>query len=584
MKKTLTPSRYSRVFNRPTTAATLVGIITALTCPLASAIPCDFQNGDIFSDICAYIEAGSVQLGGQVKVHVSTSRPAFDVYLHRAGDTKNVLQKNSFTNGSAYPMSTTGYNGLNWGSAYNIPLPTSLRSGIYELSFNNGLEAYSEFIAIKSNNPGTTSKILVLDSLPTKIAYSPIGGKSFYGYNSTNGSAAVEVSMERPTGRGQWSEHREFVTWLDSKGITYEAASMMDLQRDPSLLKHYNLVLLVGHNEYWSKEMRDGWDSYIASGGNAAIFSGNTMWWQVRFSSDLKHIICYKNDVSDPLYGVDNTRVTTLWSTSPVNRPENKSIGVSFRNGGYHNYTESGVQHYVKNSSSDDGSYGGFKVTDASHWVFNNTNLTNGAIFGRGNGVNSGAIAGYEIDGALFKMVNGNPVVTGEDGTPTNFRILALTPAYAVNSSSSIEGVVPNNYQGQGWGTMGIFKPSAISGTVFVAPTIDWAEGLKDAQVSRITENVINTLKTRNQQNNPSPTPANSAPSATTSTNTAETPPTVPVATSTTNTPTTNTSSEVHANDSYSSGGSGSSTLLELLMAVGVFFYRKKFFIENINQ
>ena len=119
--------------------------------------------------------------------------------------------------------------------------------------------------------------------------------------------------------------------------------------------------------------------------------------------------------------------------------------------------------------------------------------MANNDIFGRQSG-----IAGYEVDGALFKMVDGKPVVTGEDGTPTNFQILALTPAFAVNSPSGVPGIVANGYKNQGWGTVGIFKPSENSGTVFVAPTVDWAEGLAvESTISRITENVIERLKTR---------------------------------------------------------------------------------------
>jgi hypothetical protein len=303
------------------------------------------------------------------------------------------------------------------------------------------------------------------------------------------------VSTERPTGRGQWTEHREFATWLDKQGIAYEAASMMDLHRDPSLLNHYNLVILIGHNEYWSKEMRDNWDSYLANGGNGAIFSGNTMWWQVRFSADNKHMVCYKNAAEDPFYGRDNSRVTVNWFSAPVNRPANLSTGVSFRHGGYSDYTENGVQYYVKNGYGDDGSNGGFKVADASHWAFAGTGLANNSVFGRNHG-----IVGYEVDGALFTMSGGKPVVTGEDGTPTNFQILALAPAYAVNSPSGTPGIVPNNHNGQGWATLGVFKPSANSGTVFVAPTIDWTEGLNDPQVGQITKNVIDRLKNRAQQ------------------------------------------------------------------------------------
>lgn len=250
---------------------------------------CNFKNGDVFTEICGYVEASAVQVGKPMRVHVSSTTPDFAINIQRAGNKDpDAVSRFAFSAAGNHKPSAISYNGLNWGAGYNVNIPSDWKSGIYELSFNNGRGDYSEFVAIKSSQPGTHSKVLVLDSLPTKIAYSPIGGKSMYGFNSTNGQASATVSMERPTGRGQWTEHREFVTWLDQQGIIYEAASMMDLHRDPSLLSQYNLVILIGHNEYWSKEMRDNWDNYLAAGGNGAIFSGNTMWWQVRFSSDNK--------------------------------------------------------------------------------------------------------------------------------------------------------------------------------------------------------------------------------------------------------------------------------------------------------
>ncbi|WP_028489382.1 N,N-dimethylformamidase beta subunit family domain-containing protein [Thiothrix lacustris] len=481
-----------------------IGLLSLVLSQSAFAVSCNFKNGDIFTEICGYLEIDSVQTGGQLKVHVASTTSNFDVHIRRAGNSNPNLQSTSFSGAGNYTPSGSDYDGLNWGSAYTINIPANWTSGIYEISFNNGKGSYSEFVAIKSAQPGNYSKVLVLDSSTTAFAYSPIGGKSMYGFNSNNGKASHQLSTERPTGRGQWAEHSEFVTWLDKQGIAYEAASMMDLHRDPSLLNNYNLVMLAGHNEYWSKEMRDNWDNYLAAGGNGAIFSGNTMWWQVRFSADNKHMICYKNANDDPLYGQDNSRVTTNWFKSPVNRPENLSIGTSFQHGGYANYTTSGQQYYVKNGSGDDGSYGGFKVTDATHWAFTGTNLANGNIFGRGDDVNSRSVVGYEVDGALFSMSNNKPVVTGEDGTPSNFQILATTPAYAVNSPSLVPGVVHNNYAGQGWGTMGIFQPTVNGGVVFTAPTIDWAEGLNDPQVGLITKNVIEKLKTRGQSSSSS--------------------------------------------------------------------------------
>lgn len=523
-------------------AVGLLGL--ALFSPSAFAVSCDFKNGDVFTEICGYLEAGTVQTGGQMRVRVASTTPSFAIHMQRVGN-QDPNAVTSVSLGGAGNHAANSHNALNWGSTYNVGVPAHWTSGIYELSFNNGRGNYSEFVAIKSAQPGSHSKVLVLDSLPTKIAYSPIGGKSMYGFNSTNGQAAAEVSMERPTGRGQWAEHRGFVTWLDQQGITYEAASMMDLHRDPSLLGNYNLVILVGHNEYWSKEMRDNWDSYLAAGGNGAIFSGNTMWWQVRFSADNKQMICYKNANNDPLKS-DNSRVTVNWFNSPINRPENLSTGVSFRHGGYANYTEGGTRHYPNE---------GFTVTDASHWAFDGTGLSNGRAFGH-------RTVGYEVDGALFRMVNGKPVVTGEDGTPTNFQILATTPAFAINSPSLTAGIVPNNHNGQGWGTIGAFKPTPTSGTVFVAPTIDWAEGLNDPQVGRITRNVIDRLGHRAQQ---APSPDGNTNSGT-STNSGST---------NTSTTTNNTSGGTQVVVQTSTGGGGGSLplgalLLGLLAMVGL--------------
>ncbi len=532
---------------------------------VAHALPCDFKNGDYFGNICGYFSAGGAVVGGNINVHVSTSQPNYDIEIRRVGAT-NVLQSVHVSNGIQYKTKDTNFTGMNWGSGVSVNLPNSLRSGLYEVTMRNQLEAYPEYVAVRSNNPGSYSKVLLLDSLPTNMAYDPIGGKSLYGFNSTHGQATTIVTTERPTGRGEWLEHIEFAKWLDQQGIAYEAASMLDLERDPSLLKNYNLVLSVGHNEYWSKNMRDAWDGFIANGGNAAVLSGNTMWWQIRFSNNMKQMICYKDPTRDPLYGVQNELVTTNWYSDVVNKPENTSIGVSFRHGGYADYTESGVQHYVKGGAGDTGVNGGFQVTAPSHWVFDGTGVSNGTVFGR-----EATIAGYEVDGALFQMQNGKPVVTGEDGTPTNFQILALTPAYAVNSPSGISGVVTNGYKNQGWGTMGIFKPSETSGTVFVAPTVDWAEGVaSDAVVSRITTNVINKLKVREQKSSDDSTDDDTSNTDT--------------GTDDTTTPTDNTSNTTDSgSDSNSttvsngsSGGGGSFGLLALMFGLLGFVGRRR--------
>ena len=49
------------------------------------------------------------------------------------------------------------------------------------------------------------------------------------------------------------------------------------------MLEGHRLFLSVGHDEYWSWGMRDTVESFVSGGGNAAFFTGNTCFWQVRF-------------------------------------------------------------------------------------------------------------------------------------------------------------------------------------------------------------------------------------------------------------------------------------------------------------
>lgn len=465
----------------------------------AHAVSCDFKNGEVSNSICGYVEAGNAYTGGSLKVHVSSLTSAFQVDLRRVG-TDSVSKSQSFTGASNHVTPVNGGN-LNWGNAYNISIPSDWKSGLYSLTFSNSAGTHTEYLTIRQGQAGSRAKVLVLNGDTTKLAYSPIGGKSLYEYNSTGGQPATNVSLDRPVGVGTWTEYNQFITWLEQNSIAYESASMTDLHRNPGLLGNYNLVLIPDHNEYWTKEMRDAWDKYLAEGGNAAIFSGNTMWWQIRLNGS--QMICYKNAAKDPLYGVDNSRVTVKWYSEPVNQPENTSIGVSFRHAGYHNFET----YYLVGANATNGKY---QVTDASHWAFAGTSLSNGAYFGN-------AIVGYETDGALFNMVAGKPVVTGLDGTPTNFRILGLAPAYAYNAPSFIGDYVPGNYQEHGWSTMGIFQPVLGGGTVFVAPTIGWPHGLADSKVSKITLNVINKLKVRTIGNSNTGNTGNTGNTSTTS-------------------------------------------------------------------
>lgn len=432
----------------------------------------------------AYLSNFSVEQGGSIDLYASVPDTSFSLYTYNYNP--KLLSFHSVGTGlggvQAVPTDASLF-GAGWNLSATINIPKSWPSGLYQVNLRSTNYKKNEdtgdalLFTVKASNPGRTSKILVLDSAPTNVAYNNWGGKSLYQFNSSpRGAKANRVSLLRPGQNYIQREEYEFSLWAKKKGIALEFASMMDLQIDSSLLFHYNMVVVVGHNEYWTKEMRDNFDAFVKGGGNAMILAGNTMWWQARVEGD--QMVCYKkNAANDPMNGIDPLRVTTNWFANPVKNPENRSIGVSFRNGGYVN----AKGHYMAAPGSNNG---GFTVTDASNSLFAGTGLKNGDVFGV-----SSKIVGYETDGALYSLKNGKPVVTGADGTPTNFQILGVADAYIGHI---------------GHATMGIFQPFAQGGYVFNASTVNWTEGLwyrgdatrprgtEDPIVSQITMNVIN--------------------------------------------------------------------------------------------
>ena len=94
--------------------------------------------------------------------------------------------------------------------------------------------------------------------------------------------ATVHQHLVRP------ERHAE--SWLAREGYAYECITDAELDADPSLLERFAALMIVGHNEYWTQNMRDGVENYLRGGGNVVCFSGNTAFWRVSYDQDTKVI------------------------------------------------------------------------------------------------------------------------------------------------------------------------------------------------------------------------------------------------------------------------------------------------------
>jgi hypothetical protein len=289
------------------------------------------------------------------------------------------------------------------------------------------------------------------------------------------------VSLARPFDDFAYDDKRAYTHWypfrlaafLASRGYAVDFCNSFDLHNDSQILSGYQLFISVGHDEYWSKEMRDHVEQFVANGGNAVYFSGNVSWWQVRFADAGATMVGYKNPVEDPSV-VTNPAVTTAhFSSAPTNRPENSLTGVSFRRG-----IEAGglSQQYTVVGQPDPFLAGvGATIGDATYPVLS-----------------------IETDGLDFTVNGGVYTPTGNDGSPVDgsnpgsgFKILAVSDQRAVPGLSQAGVSIMGYFYGGPTGTVG--------GTVFTTGTCDWVFGLGDGVVGnadaiKVTENVLQLL------------------------------------------------------------------------------------------
>jgi lysophospholipase L1-like esterase len=429
------------------------------------------------NDLAGYPQEQSYAPGDTVSFRVSCGEPTFDAVIERLGAKVEVVHTERGLKGTRHPIpADASANGCNWPETWAFAIPKDWRSGYYRVRLTTGKRFAEMFFVVRATKPGSTSKILLQLATNTYNAYTNWGGYSLYGYHALDRVQGRRVSFRRPQSSQfhLWEAH--FVRWAEANGHTLEYATNLDLENRPEMLKHYMLVLSVGHDEYWSAPMRDHLEKWIADGGNVAFFSGNTCCWQVRKSEGGDALLCYKQAYrADPLFAKGERKLlSTLWSHHLLGRPENSLTGVGFLHGGYHK----------SHGQLMDGS-GAFTAHRPEHWMFEGTSLKRGEAFG-----GKYKVVGYECDGCELVWKDGLPEPTHRDGTPRGFTVLATAPAQWHPDDCEWYERWTRGHTGHA-----VIGTYTRGGTVVTVGTTDWARGLQgDATIQRITSNILRRL------------------------------------------------------------------------------------------
>jgi N,N-dimethylformamidase beta subunit-like, C-terminal len=288
----------------------------------------------------------SVLPGEQVHLHVSTrDGDRYTVELYRLGWYGGLGARlvacapscGSDKAGQHFGVSIQ--NGLiraDWPVTDTLTIPATAVSGYYYALLrvtSGGDDAGARgFVAfVVRDPPSRGSQILVQVPVNTWQAYNPWGGKSLYPFNSTDLAPATRVSFDRPlafTAQGPFDWEYNMLRFLEREGYDVSYQTDVDTDANPASLLDHRLVIVNGHDEYWTKQLRDAFSNARNAGTNLAFLGSNAAYWQVRYEDGRRTIVGYKDAVPDPEPS-DALKTIRFRSLSPP-RPECALMGVMF--------------------------------------------------------------------------------------------------------------------------------------------------------------------------------------------------------------------------------------------------------------
>jgi hypothetical protein len=330
-----------------------------------------------------YASQVSAVPGDDVALFINTTAKAVQVQAYRMGYYQGlagrlVWQSDMVAAGAqrAHTVSRSiGTVSCPWEATTTMRITKDWPPGCYLLKLvGNGGE--EQFIPLTVRDDTSTAAFVIQNSVTTWQAYNLFGSYSlYYGPDAAGRSVYADrarvVSFDRPYPSTWASGAADFVGnelpllfHLESLGLDLTYWTDVDLHANPSRLAKHRCLFSLGHDEYWSRPMRDGAAQANANGVNLAFLGANACYRQIRMEPSSvgpdRLQVCYKDASEDPLANTDPTLTTVNWVQAPLNEPESTLIGSMYQSVG---------------ASAD------MVVTDGSSWFFDGCNLADGASF-----------------------------------------------------------------------------------------------------------------------------------------------------------------------------------------------------------
>ena len=406
--------------------------------------------------VYCYTNKYSYDHGERVQLHASSTTKTFDVEVIRDGaNPKTVLTKKNVEGRYSETPRDCYQNGCNWPVLLEFEVDQSWDSGFYLVIVRTWDDKGNHwerehFFTVRAPR-GRRRPLLLMLGTETMNAYNDWGGANLYrglplgNHDPRQDIAAPWVSTQRPIARGmiripsghpreghfdnpppfwrvrfaayEWARfhgysvhfndafwatwERPFVVWAEQAGYELDYITQQDLDEDPDILKGHRCVITVGHDEYYSTNMRRTLDAFLDDAGNFARFGGNI--WDGRMT--------HGNNGTTQARGGSADGSTPAFFDTPIN----STFGI-------------GATGYARYGSTTPRSAGGYTIYNPQHWSLSGTDLYFGDLLG---GVPVGIVS-FEVDGLRsgeWQFENGRPVVTAEFPGIHDMDIVGMAPA-----------------------------------------------------------------------------------------------------------------------------------------------------------
>jgi hypothetical protein len=447
------------------------------------------------AEIEGYASSDSVNIGENIQFFVNSREP-YKIEFYRMGwyygkGAAKMRTELFRTTPNIQPpcrhFNNTHRIECNWRQAQSLNIPESWVSGVYLAKLITRESNKQSFIIFVVRDDDRSADYLFQTSVTTYQAYNLWGGYSLYPHRGR--IKATEVSFDRPYDQGYGTEGHEgagdffrweinLLRWMEKEGYDVTYATNTDIHNNPNLLENRKAFISVGHDEYWTPEMRANLSSAQNQCTNLGFFSANSIYWRSKLRANSRGQANRTLATSKSCSG-DGSE--SEWRDNCGGRiaaePEDAIIGVLWEE--------------PIHVDSD------LIVTNTDHWIYDFTELEDGdRLVG---------LVGYEAD-RLGNATPDNLTVLAESPTcpsictqPRRGGSCDRAPIPACSCGSSVSG--ESNMS---------FYETENGAAVFATGTIQWAWGLDDYEspqdstphcsrvqrdVQQITRNVLKRLK-----------------------------------------------------------------------------------------